>query len=426
MRMLLLPLIPCALATAGAQIRVNPTGVNVNAQGATTVFLSYGGLAAYVPAEGTWCGALVPAAPDLGMRCDPSSLFGRLPARYDVSRVNGAAYTDIMSIPPSVARRAYEAAAAGENSAFFYVRRFVAGPGRPDQYVVVTCRMAGGGARVPLALTDVRIAFDVETPILFVYAGATPPPLTAEITYTGTGRLVGRWEVVQPGDELPGGRDLLPEASLPPNERGTQRRYTPLERFNIFLPPTGKVILRGPDPSRLPTLLEGAHQVVLRIEASDDKEGDSNLASAGAGVGIVHSGAVAGFPLPSLRYIVGSGGSELSPTASHAGMRTVLPREQDLLTPGQSIEFSWTAVPNARLYELEVRSQDDVSVLGAVLLAKTNRYRAPSWLAERAGNKPLRWRVVATNVGGDEIQRTPWRTLRIRQAAKGSPQVLPK
>jgi len=30
-----------------AQVRVNPTGVNVNTQGSTTVFLTYGGLAGY-------------------------------------------------------------------------------------------------------------------------------------------------------------------------------------------------------------------------------------------------------------------------------------------------------------------------------------------------------------------------------------------
>ena len=35
------------------------------------------------------------------------------------------------------------------------VRRF-SGPSG-DRFVVVTCRLGGGGARVPLALTDVRI-----------------------------------------------------------------------------------------------------------------------------------------------------------------------------------------------------------------------------------------------------------------------------
>ena len=36
----------------------------------------------------------------------------------------GGTFTDIMSIPPNVARRAYDAAAAGATSTFFYVRRF--------------------------------------------------------------------------------------------------------------------------------------------------------------------------------------------------------------------------------------------------------------------------------------------------------------
>ena len=34
-------------------------------------------------------------------------------------------FTDIMTIPPSVVRRAYQDAESGQNSAFFYVRRFV-------------------------------------------------------------------------------------------------------------------------------------------------------------------------------------------------------------------------------------------------------------------------------------------------------------
>ncbi|MBK6490075.1 MAG: hypothetical protein IPF98_25155 [Gemmatimonadetes bacterium] len=46
-----------------AQVRVNPTGVNVNTQGSTTVFLTYGGLAGYAGAAG---GA--PRAEGLGQR----------------------------------------------------------------------------------------------------------------------------------------------------------------------------------------------------------------------------------------------------------------------------------------------------------------------------------------------------------------------
>ena len=42
------------------------------------------------------------------------------PVRYDQSRLSAqSVFTDIMSIPPSVARRAYQAAEAGANSGFF-------------------------------------------------------------------------------------------------------------------------------------------------------------------------------------------------------------------------------------------------------------------------------------------------------------------
>ena len=66
-------------------------------------------------AEASWCGVLNPAAPDLGFKCDPAFIFGRLPARYDQSTRSGAnAYTDIMSVTPQVARRAYIDAARGK------------------------------------------------------------------------------------------------------------------------------------------------------------------------------------------------------------------------------------------------------------------------------------------------------------------------
>jgi hypothetical protein len=409
--LLLIPLLSCALTTARAQVRVNPTGVNVNAQGASSVYLTFGGLGTtYAPAEGVWCGSLVPAAPAVGARCDPTSIFGRLPARYDLSRSGGGVFTDVMSIPSAVTRRAYEAAAAGANSAFYYVRRFVSSTGQPDQYVAVTCRMAGGGARVPLALTDVRLAFEAAAPVLFLAAGTVAPSSAAEITYNGTGRLVGRWEVVVPGDELPDTRDLLPEASLPPNERGTQRRYAQIERFNVFLPPTGKVTLRGPDPARLPTVHEGSYLLLLRIEASDDKEGDSNLGSVGAGSGVVHSGAIAGFALPALRYVVGTGGSELSPRRGSSALRLLGPDDNAPLDRGTR-EFTWTEVPGTVTYELHIEGQDGRVVLTAVLDASTTRYVVPSWLPERAAGQSLRWRVVASNLAGSVLQRSEWRRL---------------
>jgi hypothetical protein len=404
----------CTSATGlHAQVRVNPTAVNVSTQSATTVFLTYGGLRGdQTAAEAVWCARLVSAAPDIGSRCDPATLWGQLPTRYDLSRNSGVTgYTDIMSIPPSIARRAYASAKAGDASTFFYVRHFVSAPGLPDEYVVVTCRLAGGGASVPLALTDVRLNFATETPVLFVAPGSAPPPLAAEISYTGTGRLVGRWEVVRPGEELPDEFDLLTEATLPQEQRGAQRRYTQLERFNVFLPPGGRVTLPGPDPARVPADVDGAYLILLRVEASDDVAGNSDLGAAGAGTGIVRAGAVAGFPLPPLRYVVGAGESGLAPATPRSRFAQLLPRANSALDRTKRLQFTWLELPGASFHQLEIQRVDGQLLHAAVVARGTGTYVSPPWLAERADTSALRWRVIALDANGRERAATGWRRL---------------
>jgi hypothetical protein len=402
-------------AGAAGQINVHPTGVNVNTQGATTVFLTFGGLSGYEPLEGVWCGALVPAAPDIGFRCDPNTIFGRLPLRLDRSRSSATdGFTDIMSIPPSVSRRAYQAAAAGQPSSFYYVRRFRNPGGGPDQYVPVTCRLAGGGARVPFALTDVRIHFDVETPILYVQPGEPLPPLQAEISYNGSGTLQGRWEVVLPGEELPTATDLLTEATLPEEERAMQRRYRQIERFHHFLPPTGRFVLRGPDPSRLPTDVEGVYLILLRVEATADKEGDSSLDAAGAGSGLVHTGGVAGFPLPALRYVIGSGGSELATVRSARGITMLRPASDAALAVGSTIEFSWLELVRGDFYRVDLETEDGIQLHSAIVPSGLGIYRAPPWLSEASSDvRRLRWRVSALDVSGRQLAASDWRPIRV-------------
>jgi hypothetical protein len=407
--------------SAEAQIRVDPNGVNVNAQGATTVFLTFGGLDGQVAAEAFWCGELISAAPDVGLRCDPATIFGRLPIRYDQSRLSGTrGFTDIMSIPPSVARRAYQAAADGATSSFFYVRRFVSEAGGPDEYVAVTCRMSGGGARTPLSLTDVRLGFAVETPLLQLRHGEPAPPFGAEITYNGTGRLKGRWEVVLPGEELPEPADLLTEATLPADARGTQRRYAELSRFNLFLPPAGSVSVPGPDASRLPTTVDGVYLILLRIEATDDKEGNSNLANAGAGAGVVPGGAVAGFPMPVLRYVVGSGGSDLADVHFRDGLSLLHPADGVTLPAAAPLTFTWQQLSQAGHYRLDVESSEGVEILSAIVPSGVAGYRAPPWLAERVTAGAVRWRVVGTDLEGSELGRSGWRRLTLAAPAPES------
>lgn len=407
--MLLMLFSPAVMAQT---IKVNPTGVNVNVGGATTVFLTFGRVGNFRVAEGTWCGELIPAAPDNGFRCDPATVFGSLPGRFDLSRSSGnLGFTDIMSIPPSVTRRAYQAAQAGAVSSFFYVRHFINLGEGPDEYVPVTCRLSGGGARSPFALTDVKVSFDTEAAenaIVFVAPGRKPPAIKAQIMYNGTGRLRGRWEVVLPGEQPPEDFDLLTEATLPIEQRAQQRRYTQIARFNLFLPPTGRYTLTGPDVARLPATLEGPYLVLLRIEATDDKEADSDLSAVGAGAGVVHSGAVAGFPIPVLRYFVGSGQSSVA-----IPLRPLTPAENAVAAAGRPIDFSWTPAPGAALYQLEISDQSGQVVLSALLQPLTLNYRAPSWLRETPFGASLQWRVSAIDQTGTKTMETPWRHLQL-------------
>ena len=394
------------------EIAVNPTGVNVNAHGATTVFLTYGPMKNYVAAEACWAGELIPATPDLGLKPDPTTIFGCLPARYDHSRSSQvSAFTDVMSIPPSVALRAYQAAVDGADSRFFYVRRFVSTVGGPSQFVAVTCRLSGGGARTPFSLTDVKLSFVVDTPVLLIKSGDPVPKIKAEIIYTGTGRLKGRWEVVLPGEELPSETDLLTEATLPIELRASQRRFAQMSRFDVFLPPVGRYVLAGPDSSRLPNKVEGPYLVLLRVEASDDIEADSDLSAISVGPGVIHNGAVTGFPLPPLRYFVGSGTS----APSLDSLTLVAPPENDVGSANGPLEFKWSEVGGIALYRLEVATADGMVILSALLRPSTTVYRAPSWLCSR-GNGNLRWRVRAFDEAGNTMSESNWRPLRLAAA----------
>lgn len=398
-----------ALSTAQG-IRVNPDGVNVNANGATVVFLTFGPLVNRVPAEGCWCGELIPTdgVREVGLKCNPATIFGCLPARTDFSTRSGnQGFTDIMSIPSSVSRRAYQAAQSGATSSFFYVRRFVNTSGGPDEFVAVTCRMSGGGARTPFALTDVKLSFKSDKPVMLVKAGERLPTVQAEISYNGTGRLRGRWEVAVPGDEPPSVRDLLTEASLPVEERGLQKRYAQLSRFNVFLPPGTKYLLPGPDPTRLPSMVEGPYLILLRIEATDDKEADSNLSVVGD-AGIVHSGAVAGFPLPPLRYFVGSGVD----SNAVGNVTLILPVEGAVRSLDRPVDFSWTEIEQAAFYRIELQSMKGDPIISAMLLPGVASYRAPSWLKEKVADG-LQWRVVALDQTGATLNETPWRKLKL-------------
>lgn len=262
------------------QIAVTPTSVNVNSQDATNVPLTFGPIpAGYAPVGTVWCGSLTPSG-GIGQTCRADTIYGSLPERNNQSQrrtlSNGGEYLfDVMAVPASVTRRAYQTAQSGGSAAFFYVRRFVSSNGSPDIFVSVTCRMGGGGARTPFTVTSVRIRTPDEKPILFLKSGKPLPPIYYEIHYNGTGTLRGRWELVRPGEEVPGDFDLLPEAALPIDRRGQQRLYTQLSRFDVFLPPSGRYLL--PAPENIPSYVEGQYFLLLRLETSFDRETENEL-----------------------------------------------------------------------------------------------------------------------------------------------------
>jgi len=413
-------------APAFAVTAVNPFGVNVRSNGPTTVFLTFQNLdAGETPVEAFWCGELQPAVaaanPTLQLAfavqtadpCLPATVYGRLPLRLDRSRasVSGAFanLTDIMSIPASVVRRAYQDAQAGLNSAFFYVRRFTGPMG--DRYVIVTCRMAGGGARVALALLNVQMRFEGERGTASIVAlprDEAPPPFAATIQYNGAGTLKGRWEVVMPGDAEPAEDDLLTEATLPVERRPLQRRYTLIERFELFLPPTGTARVPGPDTRQLPRSADGAYKILLRIEASDDKEGDSNT----GGGRIARAGAVAGFPLPVLRYFVGSGSDIERLAAASASVRLFAPAALATVKPADVLEFSWLESEPAALARVEVEA-DGKRSFGAVVRGGSGRYVAPPHFGTQHAGKTLRWRVILLDAVGHELAHSGWQELRV-------------
>ncbi len=382
----------------------NPTGVNVSSHGATTVFITFQGLAAGEKAvRAFWCGDVTAQGVVAGNPCVAGTIFGSLALRNDQSTTSGtngvSNFTDIMTIPASVTRRAFQEALRGKSSEFFYVREFSTGT-----FVTVTCRMAGGGARVPFALTDVQIRFSTEEgkkPILAVGIDETLPNFGADIRYNGTGRLKGRWEVVYPGDIEPSTRDLLTEATLPVEERGTQQRYTLLERFEVFLPPTGKFYLPGPKRLKPPTQAGGLYRVLLRVEATNDKEGNSNT-NAGTAV----TGGVAGFPMPVLRYYVGTPDETIALSTAVGQLALMLPGS-DARIPTGSVEFTWVNIPDTSLYKVELENTQG-SILSAIVKSTETSYSAPPWLNDQAG-VPLRWRVVAVGKNGATIATSDWR-----------------
>ena len=418
------PLIAAIATSAFAINAVHPTGVNVRSNAPNTVFITFQSLEPNERAvEALWCGTVQPGISAGSVTssdpCVPGTLFGRLPLNFDRSRpsqgVGQKNFSDIMVIPASVVRRAVQEGIEGKNSDFFYVRHFTGGSSG-DKWAVVTCRLGAGGARSPLSLIDVKITFSGQadpTQLFVLRSGERLPRFSAEIQFNGTGQLKGRWELVRPGDSEPEANDLLTEATLPLELRNTQKRYLTVSRFSQFVVPNGVVRIDGPEPSLLDTRVEGPYQVLLRIEATDDKEANSEI----GGGQLVISGGVAGFPMPTLKYFVGdvaAAGALATTTiaASTKALNLMLPLSDSAVDSSRTVVFEWIEVPGAAKYRIDVESAGQTIITS--ITAETRYSPPPTWIASRVQGI-AKWRVEALDRDGRIVARSDIRQFNKKQ-----------
>jgi len=418
----------------------HPTGVNVNSNGISTVLITFHNLDSNeIPVDAFWCGDVTSVGVVVGTNpCVPGTILGHLPKQFDLARITGDGnlvpdtdlpttliksssnkktknlaprnLTDVMSIPTAVIRRAYQQAQSGASSEFFYIRQFV--NNGVNTYVTVTCRMGAGGARTPLAITKVDLDFNGTTSrkaLTLVKQGETLDQFSAKINFTGAGLLKGRWEIVMPGDVEPTRFDLLSQASLPAEERLLQKRYRLISRFQKFLSPTGQTTIPGPDPKLLPTLEKGAYRILLRIEASSEKDSASDTL-----VGTLSSGGVAGFPMPTLRYFVGK--TDQAELNTYPPLSLLLPHNKQTLSSDQ-VEFSWFELQDgkhAAVYQIEFyeTTGDNKLIASALMKPGESNYKPTGSIISKL-RKPFLWRVVALNKKGKTLSTSQLRRIEL-------------
>ena len=129
---------------------------------------------------------------------------------------------------------------------------------------------SAGGLADPLSIRQIKMVFgfgEVGQPRKTFGADQPIAGFGATIYYSGAGTLIGRWEVVRPGEALPSALHTVPEYEIPGTERGSLTKYKVVDTFIESLPASGRHFLTGPDPAKLPRDLPGTYRVLLRIES---------------------------------------------------------------------------------------------------------------------------------------------------------------
>lgn len=331
--------------------------------------------------------------------------------------VPGSGSYENLYVPPSITRLASAQARAGGHPYFYFVREFQSFSG--SVYRIVRIRLMGNSALIPLTFTDVRLAFNPDTQaqtLGFFERGQALPSIGATIYYNGTGLLRGRWEVVEPGDSEPQNLELMTEASIPVTQRGQARRYREVGRFNMLLPAGSSVRIPGPDPKNLPSQLEGAYQILLRIEADYSNDPFINDPRARAG-------GIAAFAMPVLRYFVGAQAGRTAQMRAVERQRIdlIYPIAGQVFWPQELLGFQWQKAEKAafpRSYRLEFSrrgnsTQSNQKISSFLVRGDQDHFVIPHWLKSRLGTEPMRWRVIALDEGGIQTSASEWRDVQI-------------
>lgn len=207
-------------------------------------------------------------------------------------------------------------------------------------------------ARSLFILGSVRLSFD------------TSKTVHAELLYQGSGQMSGRWLVTRPGEPQP----------------------EELQRVDAFLPPSGKLMLTGPEWARLPQDAQGAYTIQLEVERVVDQGGPAEIRKSAV--------------LPVLRYWVGQ----------EPAMSLTAP-EDGVVMEDAKAELRFVTGANA-LYRLEITDALEHPVLRVLLPPGASSYRLPSWIGEKLGEaRAMNWRLTALNDAGEVQASTTWWTV---------------
>jgi hypothetical protein len=393
---------PVAAPTTGALSSVAPRQVALTSGGPTSRQLTYNFIGPSSTPVGSFvCSQLIanpptgasptnpcaPGAQSFGLSIESSGFTAQPPV------AGRSLASETVLFPEAFARLSGALAQQTGNSSLYFVRQFQDG-----SFAVVQLQAVGSSLADPLTLTDVQLAFRTgrgRQPTVGLAPGEAVPPSFGDIYYTGSGTLRGRWEVVEPGFPVPERSDLVPDAAVARSDRGQQRRYRLVERFEYALGPGGHFVLPGPDPARLPVRQTGGYLVLLRIEA----------VPAGTHFGVAAEHGAAPFSLPVLVYQVGAGID---------GSTALAARFVELIDvrPGRVPTLAWRALAEAASWRVELADANGIIVGSKFLRREQTRYDLTGVLAQRTQGKAVQWRVQAFDAGRKPIGRSDWKDIK--------------